>query len=86
MPPHTPISLHALVRAMNSGGAERGKTVRGPLTSQRRCLSKHKYKQLGRTPWRAGGVWETRRLRPGPGQLTVLSVRQAVRPQEEIPV
>lgn len=59
--------LHALVRATNSGGAERGKAVRGPLTSQRRCLSKHEYKQSGWRPCSAGGVWETRRFESWPG-------------------
>lgn len=67
IPLSAPVLLHVLVRPTNPGGAERGKAVRGPLTSQRRCLSKHEYKQLGRTPCSAGGVWETRQFKSRPG-------------------
>lgn len=55
---------------------QRGKAARGLLTSQRRCLSKHEYKQLGWRPRCAGECGKQDSLGPGLGQLTVLSVRQ----------
>lgn len=75
-PLFTLVLLHVLERTTNSGGAERGKAVRGPLTSQRRCLSKHKYKQLGRTPCSAGAVWETRQFESRDSSLFYLSDKQ----------
>lgn len=58
--------VHALMWAMNWGEAEK-KAARGLLTTQKRCLSKHEYKQLGWRPCSAGECGKRDSLGPSPG-------------------